>query len=301
MNDYGVINAGFNRKPLAVILAEIENQNITEFGPDVVQTSQSPLGQINGLMADLIAELWEFGEDVYQSYDIEQAEGVRLDMLGKLRLVRRAVSENDNEFRRAITNQGQARIDVQDIVRAITALDGVTYTQVFVNEGYEVDANGIPRGSIAVAVLGGDENEIANELRRFVVPGVSTYGNVVVTTNADGFCRSSFILRPILVPVKLEVFIKLRRDSMGCPPPSPNAVKETLVAELSGGLRRLLNGDDITAYRIRSVIESQFENAEFDYFVGTRNDIPQIRNQPVDIAFIELATLALADVIVQVV
>ena len=64
MTDYGVQPTGFVRKPLAVILAEIESSLITEFGPGVIQTPQSPLGQINGTFADIMAEMWELFEDV---------------------------------------------------------------------------------------------------------------------------------------------------------------------------------------------------------------------------------------------
>ena len=43
MTDYGITKEGFIVKPLPVILAEIEALMITEFGPDVIQTPQSPL------------------------------------------------------------------------------------------------------------------------------------------------------------------------------------------------------------------------------------------------------------------
>jgi hypothetical protein len=85
---YGVVPTGFNRKSFNTILLEIENAMVTEFGPSVIQTSQSPFGQLNGLMADLITTLWEYAEDVYQSYDVEQAEGTRLDALATLRLMK---------------------------------------------------------------------------------------------------------------------------------------------------------------------------------------------------------------------
>ena len=57
MTDYGVQSTGYVRKPLSVILSEIEASMTTEFGPGVIQTSQSPFGQLNGLMADLVAEV----------------------------------------------------------------------------------------------------------------------------------------------------------------------------------------------------------------------------------------------------
>jgi hypothetical protein len=57
----------------------------------------------------------------------------------------------------------------------------------------------------------------------------------------------------------------------------------------------LLNGEDITFYRIRSVIESAFPNVEVVSINGERDDISQFDNEPVSIGFIERASIALAD------
>lgn len=296
---YGVVPTGFSRKPLATILSEIEASLITEFGPEVIQTPQSPLGQINGLMSDLIAQLWEFAEDTYQSYDVDQAEGIRLEMLGKLRLLRRGGGETDAAFRGAITNQGRARIDIPDIVRALTGLDGVTYVQVFVNDTADTDTNLIPRNAVCAAILGGDDAEIAATLRQYIVPGVSTYGNTQISTQIEGYCRSLLILRPILVPVTLTVYVRLEKDSNGCPPPSPFAIRDGLVEEFRSGVRRLINGDDVSPFRVRSIIESAYPNVEFVRMVGQRSSA--LPGGTVDISFIELATVAPEDVIVEVI
>lgn len=300
MTTYGVVPEGYSRKPLARILADIEAKMITEFGPGVIQSPQSPLGQLNGMFADLAAELWELNEDVYQSYDPDQAEGTRLDTLAKLRLLYRALGEQDPDFRRAITNQDRARIDIPDIIRAIAGLDGVTYVQVFVNGTAETDDNLIPPGHVCVAVLGGSDDEIASTIRRFIVPGISTFGNVYVTTQVEGYCRSMAILRPILIPVKLNIKVRVKRDANGCPPPSPLTIRDGLLIDFAGS-RKLINGDDIDFFRIRSAIESRFPNVEVISFTGERDEIQGGYNEPVVIGFIELATVAQDDVTVEVV
>lgn len=301
MAEYGILPTGFGRKPLAVILAEIEASLITEFGPGVIQTSQSPLGQLNGLEADLIGQLWEFAEEVYASYDPDQAEGIRLETLAKMRLLRRASGEMDPAFRQAITNSGRARVDIQDIVRAVRGLSGVTYCHVFTNEATVVDANGLNPGEVAVAVLGGDDEEVAATLRDYIVPGVITYGNRIVSTSIDGYCRSIPLLRPILVPVTLAISVRTRTDVFGCPPPSTLAVRSGLLTELQSGDRRLLNGDDVTSYRLRSVIESRFQNVEFASFVGQRDNIAQGKDIPVSIGFVEMAVLSESSVTISVI
>nr|QIG67156.1 baseplate assembly protein J [Rhizobium phage RHph_TM26] len=293
MTDYGVQPTGFVRKDLSTILAEIEALMITEFGPGVLQTADTPLGQINGLMSDLVTQLWELGEDIYQSYDPDQAEGTRLDTLGTIRLINRQASEVDVSYRQAITNAGQARIDIQDITRAVAAISGVTYSHIWINDTGLMDENSMPPSSVCVAVTGGDPDEIGAAIRKYLVPGVSIYGNTTIESELDGFCRSFRILRPIEVPVVLSIKVAKRRDGDGCPPPSNEAIKQYLLNNIN-----LLNGDDVSYYRVRSIIESGFSNVEVLSITGSRDGLPGFANDTVSVGFIERATLAEDDVTV---
>lgn len=270
---------------------------VTEFGPDVIQTPQSPLGQLNGLMADFANQAWEEAEDLYQSYDPDQAEGNRLDVLGKLRLVRRG-DDTDAEYRNAITNEGQARIDVQDISRAIGGLDGVTFSQVFVNETAEIDNYGLERGTIAVAVIGGDDEGIAETMRRYVVPGINSFGNYRVTSNVDGYCRSMNIIRPIAVPMTIDLNVRASTDRQGCPPPSPTAIAAGIVEDWE--VERI-NGLDLSYFVLRSMVESRFPNIEVVNFTASRDEIEGGFNQALDISFIEIGELETDNVTVTMV
>jgi hypothetical protein len=293
MTDYGIQPTGFVRKPLPVILAEMEALNRTEFGSGVIQTAESPLGQLNGVFAELVTRLWELGEGIYQSYDPDQAEGNRLEMLGRIRLTGRADSETDQSYRQGITNAGAARIDIQDISRAVAALDGVTYSHVWINDTGATDENGMPSASICVAVTGGADADLAAAIRTYVVPGVNVHGNHTISGVLDGYCRSFRILRPIVVPVNLNVYVKLGKDRMGCPPPSATAIRNALVENLY-----LLNGDDVDFYRVRSVVESLYPNVEVLRINGSRDGQDQADNDPVLIGFIERAILNDVDILV---
>ena len=296
MTTYGTISTGFSRKPLTTILAEIEASLITEFGPGLIQTSQSPMGQINGIFSEASSKAWELSEDIYQSLDPDQAEGIRLDILGRIRRIVRAAGETDDSYRRAITNAGQARIDIQDIARAIAALDGVTYSYVWVRDNPDDLADStMPVGSICIAVTGGDDEEIAATIRQYIVPGVTQFGSTTIESVIDGYCRTFRILRPIDVSVELTVTVRTFKDGLGCPPPSATAIKTALLQGL-----HLLNGDDVTFYRIRSVIESAFSNVEVLKINGERDSIAQSDNQDIVIGFIERASLASADVTITV-
>jgi hypothetical protein len=126
---YGVTPTGFNRPRVPELLAEIEEKARGIFGSGVVQTAQSPLGQLNGMFAELVGTLWEAAENTYQSYDPDQAEGVRLEQLGRMRLLERIDGELDPAYRQAITNAGRARLDIagRDLVQSLCGrplLDG---------------------------------------------------------------------------------------------------------------------------------------------------------------------------------
>lgn len=294
MTEYGVQPTGYIRKPISVILAELEAAMITEFGPGVIQTSQSPFGQLNGLMADLISEVDERNLDIYQSYDPDQAEGARLDTLARLRLISRN-NETDSELRQSITNEGQARVDIQDLSRAIRSLEGVTFVQVFVNETGEVTNFGLESGTISVAVIGGEDSDIASTMRKFVVPGINTYGNTYITSEVEGLCRSSAIIRPIDVPVSLTINAKTVSDKFGCPPPSPTAISELVADEWQ---ESRINGLDPSFYTIRTIIENQFSNVEVINVSGERDGEDFGVNFPVLIGFIEIASIESANVTV---
>ncbi len=292
MTDYGVLPTGFSRKPLAIILAELEAANVTQFGPGVIQTSQSPLGQLNGLMADAINQVWERAEEIYNSYDPDQAEGIRLDVLGRIRLLSRAGGETDKDFRLAITNAGRARIDIQDLVRALRGLQGVTYAQVFLASDGNLDEFTVDPGTVAVAVIGGVDHVIAATMRDYIVPGISTFGNHVINAKVDGYCRELNLIRPTYVPVKLNITVRTFNDRLGCPPPSASDMKLALANYFAG---KLVNGEDITLFKIRA-LESLFNTVEVINFNGKRDDIEQNTNAPVVIGFTEIATVALKDI-----
>lgn len=294
MTDYGVVVSGFSRKPLSVILGEIEQSNIAIFGPGVIQTSQSPMGQLNGLRADLLAAAWEMFEDIYQSYDPDQAEDTRLDILARLRLITRAPEETDESLRQAITNLGVANTRDADFYRAVVNIDGVTWAKIYSNDTGSTDANGIAAHSVSVVALGGNDEEIALAARQYVVPGISTYGNTIVSTEVEGFCRSIQIMRPEQIPIFLNVTVSKANDAAGCPPPSNAAIAQTLFAGLTGS-NRPVNGQDITLHLIRTITSCVYPNVEVTAATGNRVGSGAAA-VPIAIDFDEMATITLANI-----
>lgn len=287
MTDYGVQPTGYVRKPLEVFLAGLEAAMVTEFGPGVVQTEVSPLGQLNGLMADLLNELDEGNLAVYQSYDPDEAEGTRLDILARLRVTKRG-ERNDVQLRQAITNTGQARVDIQDVEHALRGVSGVTFAKMY-EAGTTTE---LESGHVAIAIIGGDDAEVANVVRRYVVPGISTYGNYRVSSLVDNLCRDFSIIRPIEVPVSLDLVLRAVPGPSSCPPPSDGAVK-TALAEAWLAARE--NGQDVSHYTLRTIIEKLYPSIELVSFSGERDGIELGPNVPISIGFIEIASLSTDD------
>lgn len=283
MTDYGVQPTGYVRKPIGVLLAELEAAMVTEFGPGVVQTEVSPFGQLNGLMADILNEVDERNLELYQSVDPDQAEGKRLDTLGRLRLAYRGTRTED-QYRKAITNAGQGRIDLLDIELALRSITGVTYAKVF--EGLEWLENGV----LSIAVIGGDDFQIADAIRPYIVPGIGTYGNYRVSSTSTGRCRSFSIVRPIETDINLLIKVRVGPGLGGCPPPSTTAIRDALV---DGWMASRENGGSLTHFAIRTLIESKWPNVELVSFTAAGSEIVGVENSTFPIAFIEIAKLTI--------
>jgi Baseplate J-like protein len=84
MADYGVLPTGFRRKPQSVILADIERRQLAGISPDWDVSTESPMGQVNGIMARDFSTLWEALEVVFNSNDPDKAEEALLTALSKL-------------------------------------------------------------------------------------------------------------------------------------------------------------------------------------------------------------------------
>lgn len=290
MADYGVTPTGFSRKPLLTLLDEIQSKAKEVFGEGVIQTPESPLGQLNGMFASLSSTAWEIAEATYQSYDPDQAEGVRLEQLGRIRLLERMAGEDDVDFRGAITNAGRARIDLADIARSVGGVDGVSYVRIFENKSSATDVDGIPPHSLAVAVIGGDDLSIANAIRPFVAPGVNTYGNARVDTAVDGYCRTLTFVRPVPIPLGLQLTVVTQPDRLGCPAASNGAIALAAAAALTGA-NRPANGQDITLHLIRTAVSSAYPNVEV--VTATANVLPNgpLMLLPLPVRFFSIAEI----------
>lgn len=81
---YGLTKDGFRRKRLPEILADINKRVADRLGVEIQTGSNSLLGQLHGVYAYEIADLWEQAEDVYNAMYPNTATGVSLSNAARL-------------------------------------------------------------------------------------------------------------------------------------------------------------------------------------------------------------------------
>lgn len=79
MAKYGLTPQGPNIKRLDVILEEMHDRLSKKWGVNTRQNPESFMNHLLTNIGDAVAELWEFGEDVYHSQYPSTAEGTSLD------------------------------------------------------------------------------------------------------------------------------------------------------------------------------------------------------------------------------
>lgn len=89
MAEYGLNDQGFSRKPLDVVLSEINDQFRAVFGDNFNTNPQSPDGQINGAFAESQSNLWEIAEIAYNAFNPSAVTKKTQDNLYQLNGIKR--------------------------------------------------------------------------------------------------------------------------------------------------------------------------------------------------------------------
>ena len=89
MSEYGVLSTGFKRKRLDALLNELNVELKSIFGVNFNVSPESPDGQINGVISESNANLWELAEIAYNSINPSFVTGSTQDILYQLNNVYR--------------------------------------------------------------------------------------------------------------------------------------------------------------------------------------------------------------------
>ena len=84
MADHGVTPEGFNRKTLEEIKADIEAELRATIGESLNVSAATPIGQIIGIFATKLSEIWEAVEAAYGNFDPAAASDRALDNLASI-------------------------------------------------------------------------------------------------------------------------------------------------------------------------------------------------------------------------
>ena len=84
MSSFGVTDTGFIRKRLDQLLEELDAAVKGVFGENFNVSPESPDGQINGIVSESNANLWEIAEQAYNAFNPSAASGVTLSNLVQL-------------------------------------------------------------------------------------------------------------------------------------------------------------------------------------------------------------------------
>jgi len=84
MSEYGVSSTGFKRKRLNLLLEELNAEVKTIFGDNFNVSPESPDGQVNGVISESNANLWELAEEAYNAFNPKASSGVTLSNLVQL-------------------------------------------------------------------------------------------------------------------------------------------------------------------------------------------------------------------------
>jgi hypothetical protein len=84
MPTFGVTGSGFVPKQLSDIISDFEAAEVTLLDPAINAGAATPLGQLNGIYAAALAELWEVAQVAYNGLNRDDAEGPALDNIGDI-------------------------------------------------------------------------------------------------------------------------------------------------------------------------------------------------------------------------
>ncbi len=152
------------------------------FGVEAELSEAVPDYQLLSVFAKALDDVSALVLQAYNSRNPMYAAGQALDLLLPQYGLTRAAGETDASVRARIRNalSGRGMGTADALAAALKALDGVSDARVCVNDGNAADASGIPPHSLAAAVRGGEDGDIARTVWNRKAPGIGTWGSITV-------------------------------------------------------------------------------------------------------------------------
>lgn len=233
---YGVTDQGFVLKRLSDILTDMTTalsaiqDPVTGEYVNLVDEND-PFVQMMNATADQIATCWEQLQLCYNQFDPMNASGAGLAGLVQLNGLFKQLNETDTALRLRRQQQTSATSSrqVDAIYAAVVGVPDVNYCRVYVNNTLIADSRGLPGKSIAVVVVGGDDEAIANAIFNVAPADAELYGSTTVNiVDSMGSVYAVAFSRPTEVPITVAVTTTIT-DTTAWPSNGDTAIKTNIV------------------------------------------------------------------------
>lgn len=147
VDPYGIIQTGFNRKRLDLLLTELDTAVRTVFGDSINLSPEAPDGQINGTVSGSNADLWEILEMCYNAFNPSSAFGATLSSLVEL-----------NGLTRLSAQPSTVAIDVTGTPAALITAGSIIsngVTQFSIDADITIGGGGTASGNATATANGG--------------------------------------------------------------------------------------------------------------------------------------------------
>lgn len=132
----------------------------------------------------------------------------------------------------------------------LLSLDDVLFVRVYINETLSTDIRGISAKSVAVVIVGGDDEEISLVIFQKIAIGVSSFGSTITQQqDSQGIFYAINFTRPDEVAIFVTVNVKVVNDSLWTDD-GPDRIRAAILAYAAGDMVSLgiVTGYDRNGY-----------------------------------------------------
>lgn len=151
MAEYGLTKNGVNIKRLDTILDEMHTDLSAKWGVNTRQNPNSLLNVLLTMIADMMAELWELGQDVYYSQYPGSAEGMFLDNVGQFVGLSRAI-DAPSYYHILCTGTDGTVIPIGTVISSATS----PVTNLYPNAQFTISRSNFNKAAIRVVSVDGN-------------------------------------------------------------------------------------------------------------------------------------------------
>lgn len=259
MTTYGVTSTGFVKKNLATIKSEIQDDLRDEVNPKLNLLDTSVVGQIVGVFADKLREMWDVQEAVYNASYPDSASAAALDDVSSITgAVRLAATKGEVTLDRLYLDNG-VTVPIGSIVRVGAAGTRVVTTAAITNStGYAATVS-----TTAEAEDTGPLTGPAGEIDTIVTPVVGWNAKAALTNTV----AETYALDGTSLTLKVDRGAVQTVTFAGGDPWSAADVATEIIADT----------DDVDAYAVGTYVrvtsETDGEGSSIEITGGTANAV----------------------------